>query len=36
LATLEYTFAAIQSYEQGGVTVLPAALPFFKPDPNNL
>ena len=27
LATLEYTFAAIQSYENGGVVVIPHPLP---------
>lgn len=36
LATLEYTFAAIKSYENGGITVVPESLPFEKPDPNNL
>ena len=36
LATLEYTFAAIQSYENGGIMVRPKALPFVKPDPNTL
>ena len=36
LATLEYTFAAIKSYENGGVMVVPEPLPFIKPDPNNL
>ena len=33
LATLEYTFAAIDSYEQGGVLVRPAALPPIRRDP---
>ncbi len=33
LATLEYTFAAIESYEQGGVLVRPHALPLLKRDP---
>lgn len=32
LATLEYTFAAIDSYEQGGVLVRPHALPPLKRD----
>jgi predicted dehydrogenase len=32
LATLEYTFAAIESYEQGGVLVRPHALPTLKRD----
>ncbi|MFI5356523.1 MAG: Gfo/Idh/MocA family protein [Opitutales bacterium] len=32
LATLEYTFAAIESYEQGGELVRPAALPSLKRD----
>ncbi len=36
LATLEYTFAAIKSYENGGVMVVPEPLPFIKPDPTNL
>ena len=36
LATREYTFAAIESYENGGVLVRPKPLPFVKPDPNNL
>jgi len=30
LATLEYTFAAIESYEEGGVLVRPNALPLLK------
>jgi len=33
LATLEYTFAAIESYEQGGVLVRPHPLPSLKRDP---
>jgi predicted dehydrogenase len=33
LATLEYTFAAIESYEQGGILVRPHALPTFHGDP---
>jgi predicted dehydrogenase len=33
LATLEYTFAAIESYEQGGVLVRPHPLPTLKRDP---
>lgn len=33
LATLEYTFATIASYEQGGVLVRPQALPILKRDP---
>jgi predicted dehydrogenase len=32
LATLEYTFAAIESYEQGGALVRPHALPALKRD----
>ena len=36
LATLEYTFAAIKSYENGGVMVRPEALPTIKPDPANV
>ena len=32
LATLEYTFAAIESYEQGGELVRPHALPPLKRD----
>jgi predicted dehydrogenase len=32
LATLEYTFAAIESYEQGGALVRPHALPLLKRD----
>ncbi|MGB8353284.1 MAG: Gfo/Idh/MocA family oxidoreductase [Chthoniobacteraceae bacterium] len=39
LATLEYTFAAIESYEQGGELVRPHALPTLKRDvldPSNL
>ncbi|MCG3147501.1 MAG: Inositol 2-dehydrogenase/D-chiro-inositol 3-dehydrogenase [Verrucomicrobiae bacterium] len=32
LATLEYTFAAIESYEQGGALVRPHALPTLKRD----
>jgi predicted dehydrogenase len=35
LATLEYTFAAIDSFEHGGILVNPHPLPFVKPDPNN-
>lgn len=35
LATLEYTFAAIESYEQGGILVRPAALPPIKRDPRD-
>ena len=33
LATLEYTFAAIESFEEGGVLVRPASLPPIKRDP---
>lgn len=33
LATLEYTFAVIESYESGGEMVRPAALPTLKGDP---
>lgn len=33
LAALEYTFAAIESYEQGGILVRPHALPTLKGDP---
>jgi len=33
LATLEYTFATIESYEQGGILVRPHALPSLKRDP---
>ncbi|MBN2450779.1 MAG: Gfo/Idh/MocA family oxidoreductase [Lentisphaeria bacterium] len=33
LATLEYTFAAIESYESGGELVRPAALPTLRHDP---
>jgi hypothetical protein len=33
LATLEYTFAVIESYEQGGAMVRPHALPSLKRDP---
>ena len=33
LATLEYTFAAIESYEQGGVLVRPHPLPSIKRNP---
>jgi predicted dehydrogenase len=33
LAALEYTFAAIESYEQGGVMVRPNPLPLLKGDP---
>ena len=33
LATLEYTFAAIKSYENGGITVTPDPLPTIKIDP---
>ena len=35
LATLEYTFAAIESYEQGGELVRPHALPTLQRDPND-
>ena len=35
LATLEYTFAAIESFEEGGVLVRPAALPPIKRDPRD-
>ena len=35
LATLEYTFAAIDSYEQGGVLLRPAPLPPIKRDPRD-
>ena len=34
LATLEYTFAAIKSYENGGITVTPDPLPTIKIDPS--
>lgn len=33
LAALEYTFAAIESYEQGGILVRPHPLPILKGDP---
>jgi hypothetical protein len=33
LATLEYTWAAIQSYEQGGILVRPNPLPPVQGDP---
>ena len=33
LATLEYTFAAIESYENGGVLVTPAPLPQLSGEP---
>ncbi|MGQ9815467.1 MAG: hypothetical protein ACUVR3_10005, partial [Candidatus Roseilinea sp.] len=33
LATLEYTFAVIESYESGGEMVRPAPLPTLKGDP---
>jgi len=33
LATLEYTFATIESYEQGGILVRPHPLPSLKRDP---
>ena len=33
LATLEYTFAAVESYEQGGILVRPHPLPSIKRDP---
>ena len=33
LATLEYTWAAIESYEQGGVLVRPNPLPSLRRDP---
>jgi len=35
LATLEYTFAAIESYEQGGALVRPHALPPLRRDPRD-
>jgi len=35
LATLEYTFAAIESYEQGGELVRPHALPTLQRDPHD-
>jgi hypothetical protein len=35
LATLEYTFAAIESHEQGGVLVRPHPLPPIKRDPRD-
>jgi len=35
LATLEYTFAAIESHEQGGILVRPHALPSIKRDPRD-
>jgi predicted dehydrogenase len=35
LATLEYTFAAIDSYEQGGALVRPHPLPSLKRDPRD-
>ena len=34
LATLEYTFAAIKSYENGGIMVTPEPLPTIKVDPS--
>ena len=34
LATLEYTFAAIKSYENGGIMVTPDPLPTIKVDPS--
>jgi hypothetical protein len=34
LATLEYTFAVIESYENGGALVRPGALPFRHGDPS--
>jgi predicted dehydrogenase len=33
LATLEYTFAAIKSFEEGGAVIRPEALPNFHGDP---
>ena len=36
LATIEYTFAVIESYEQGGTMVRPHALPLLKGDPVSL
>jgi hypothetical protein len=33
LAALEYTWAAIESYEQGGILVRPHPLPLLKGDP---
>ena len=36
LATLEYTFAVIESYEQGGVMVRPNRLPLLKGEPTAL
>mgnify|MGYP000647512534 CR=1 FL=1 len=33
LASLEYTWAAMQSYEQGGILVRPHPLPLLKGDP---
>jgi len=33
LATLEYTWAAIESYEQGGILVRPHPLPTLKGNP---
>jgi predicted dehydrogenase len=36
LATLEYTFAAIESYEQGGILVRPNPLPTLKGDPETM
>ncbi len=35
LATLEYTFAAIKSYENGGIMVTPDPLPTIKIDPSH-
>ncbi len=35
LATLEYTFAAIESYEEGGALVRPAPLPPIRRDPRS-
>jgi hypothetical protein len=34
LAALEYTWAAMQSYEQGGILVRPHPLPLLKGDPS--
>ena len=34
LATLEYTFAAIRSFEEGGAIVIPEALPNLHGDPS--
>jgi hypothetical protein len=33
LAALEYTWAAMESYEQGGILVRPHPLPLLKGDP---